>query len=217
MMRRAEIDKHTEDLIFKNKQDTENHIKIALAAGLQPFSMGIGQFWIGRMSEGDASEALHKTWETLLFAMLTGTYTAFEVLTEDLWKAVVAIRPRLEAQITTKERKDHKPGFRSTNKVRLLYSLTFRNDNADILTSLNSSEIESLSLLRNLIVHLAGNVDGEFQRRGANHASIAPLAALPVGTPIILTGFLVSKLIASSIKSGYDLMSACEKWLLKNP
>ena len=125
--------------------------------------------------------------------MVTGLWTAFEVLVEQVWNGVVKERPHLKSSMTNKERKQS--GFRSLHKVRSLYGYTFRVNEADIFNVLNDNRIDALALVRNILVHTDGVIDEEFDERRKTVAALSCFTQTVRGDTIQLTGNIVYSLV----------------------
>jgi len=158
---------------------------------------------------------LHEWLHDILKTALIQSWTAFEVLCEDLWKVAVTTYPALESSLTPKRRREM--GFRSRNKIRLAYQFTFKTNDAAIKSALESSSIDSLAVLRNVIVHAGGKVDPFFTIDSAGLAELDQLRALPSGTPIPFEGCFVRSVIDRVVPCGFALIRAVDDWLTTNP
>lgn len=116
----------------------------------------------------------HGALHGLLKSLVIQAWTAFEILSEDLWTLTTKQRPELENNITKKEWREC--GFRSIKKLRTLYAYTFRIDSSSIQSAMTDSSVEALSLLRNVLVHLGGKTDSEFISRGTGIAVLSQFA-----------------------------------------
>lgn len=154
--------------------------------------------------------------DAILMGMITGMWTAFEVLVEMVWDGAVRERPNLGyAGMTPKER--DASGFRSTKRFRLRYSYTFRTDEKPIFKSLADDRIDALSLTRNIIVHTGGKVDKDFIKRGRNIAALACFSNIPEDEKIKLTGPIVLDLIQPIPALGFQLVKAVDEWITSHP
>lgn len=176
--------------------------------------MAIGEDALARMIPAGGSET-EEGIEAILIAMVTGLWTAFEVMAEEIWNASIVERPLLNASITDKERKA--TGFRSMKKLRCLYGYTFRTDEGQIFTVLNDDRIDALALTRNLIVHTGGVVDEEFDNRRANIPALACFAKVGRGQKITLTGPVVRDLLNPITSLGLELALAVDMWIVDHP
>ncbi len=135
---------------------------------------------------------LHDWLHDILKTSLIQAWTAFEVLAEDLWKHVINARPKLDARTKSETSLS---GHRSRKKITNLYRFTFRVDNADILSSVDSTKIHALAIARNVLVHSGGNIDDLFKR---DRKGIPELDCIPQeneGYAIQFTGELVRHLV----------------------
>ena len=165
-----------------------------------------------------AGGSAFKGLESLIKSLITGAWTAIEVLAEMLWTRTH--EEKTSFPILTKTEQG-KIGFRSRSKIRFSFLTSYGND-PDIMRSLNNHAVDALALLRNAIVHNAGLVDKEF-RKGMESQSNPPspyldrYIGLGDGSPILLDGDVVRSIIDSSFVSGYDLIDSVDKWMTANP
>ena len=183
-------------------------------AGEEANGMTVGEVALGNMIPAGGDETAEGI-EAILMGMITGVWTSFEVLAEDVWNRAVLERPSLEAQITDKEWKSS--GFRSTKKLRHLYGYIFRTDETEIFNVLNDDRIDALSLTRNIIVHTGGVIDGDFDGRRATIQALDCFAATPVNQKISLTGPIVLHLLKPMTLLGLQLVKSVDSWLSSHP
>ena len=152
----------------------------------------------------------------MLIGMITGMWTSFEVLAEDLWNAAIKERPLLNQNWTSKERETS--GFRSVKRLKSLYSFTFRQDAADIQKTIGDERIEGLALTRNLLTHTLGRIDKEFDcRRGPSIPSLSCFDAFQLHQEIEVTGPIVQHLISPLPVLGLDLIHHVDQWIHNHP
>jgi hypothetical protein len=156
---------------------------------------------------------LHNWLHDTLKTSVIQAWAAFEVLAEDLWKAVIKARPQLEKR-TKKEKNDS--GHRSRTKIANLYRFTFRINNSDILKSVDSSQMHALAIARNVLVHSNGIVDAWFNR---DRQGIAELDSFPRnnGDAIQFTGERVRTLVDPVTPLGFGLVKSMDEWLTAHP
>ncbi|RYD79830.1 MAG: hypothetical protein EOP84_12585 [Verrucomicrobiaceae bacterium] len=176
--------------------------------------MTVGEVALGNLIPAGGDETAEGI-DAILTGMVTGLWTAFEVLVEDVWKAATAARPVLESSMTDKERQIS--GFRSTKRIRHLYGFTFRTDESAIFRILNDERIDALSLTRNLIVHTGGIVDAEFDTRRVTIPWLSCFAANKRGDRINLSGQTVHHLLNPIPTLGLDLVQSVDLWLIAHP
>jgi hypothetical protein len=105
--------------------------------------------------------------------------------------------------------------FTSLESIRQAYSLAFpekvsRARSSRIDATLGDNGLDSLSAVRNVIVHKAGIADAEYMDR-AKSARTAP--RLKEGDALQLDGEKCPILIEPAMKSGAELVAAVDSWL----
>ncbi len=155
--------------------------------------------------------------DSILKGMITGMWTAFEVLIEMVWNAVDKARPNLKAQITKPEWDD--AGLRSLPKAQNLYRVTFKVDHQSILDFLENEKVIALALTRNIIVHTGDMIDEKFdkQRKKLKTGALSCFENVMVNHKIGLTGEIVRDLITPIPSLGFDLVREVDQWLIAHP
>ena len=177
--------------------------------------MEIGEIVLEKLRETGEAE-LGEGLKAVLIGMLTGMWTSFEVMLEELWNATIKERPSLNDGWSKNERKDS--GFRSTKKLKTLYACTFRHDADDIQNIVSHEQVEGLALVRNLITHKLGKIDTEFDgRRGPSIPSLSCFDAFKLHQEIEITGPVVQHLIGPFPVLGLDLIAHVDKWITDHP
>ncbi len=172
--------------------------------------MQIGEMAISQMAPVGGDEIAEGI-EAVLIGMLTGTWTAYEVLVEDLWKSVVLEFPFLKKRITEDEWKC--AGLRSLRKARNLYKFTLRYDTDAILHCLSDQNLDALALTRNLIVHCGGKVDKGFEKGRKKIAQLNCFSHIQRDQRIPVDGQIVRDLILPICPVGLGLAKAVDEWL----
>src|ERR1700677_1525347 len=150
--------------------------------------------------------------EAVLWAMITGSWTAFEVICEDLFKCATNARPAYFSGL-----KVGKPGFRSRKRIREAYEGWFQCD-AGIQNSLSYPYVDALALFRNVKVHKGGFADMEFITEISKiPIVVTPARGLNDGDKIEMDGAIARPLIAASIKSAESLAKSVDDWILSPP
>lgn len=150
--------------------------------------------------------------ESILWAMVTGSWTAFEILCEDLFKCAAKARPSHFAAVNFKN-----PGFRSRKTIRETYAAFFKNDTA-IEKALQDQFLDAVALFRNVKVHKAGIADDDFiDGIAAINVVAPPKRGLKVGDKIEIDGSIVRALVAAAIKPGERLAKAVDDWIAHHP
>ena len=96
--------------------------------------------------------------------------------------------------------------FTSISGIREAFSASFRNDVA-IAKALASARLAELEVTRHLIVHRAGWIDEEYQRRMAQHG--------PLGKRLVLDGRRVGALSNAAIEASCELLKAIDHWMTR--
>jgi hypothetical protein len=183
-----------------------------------------------------------KDWSTPALAQqLLSAWTAFEVLSTDLWVAALNENPlRLVPAFTKRPDGDQekslsifaiqqvgydlrhsmgtllrntgKANFISLSSTRRVYEKTFGSELSAIFEDEN---LRLLELIRNLFAHRAGKVDETFVRETAS-------LKYPFGTPRLgemleLDGPIVRDLCLTAMKRGQELATFVDDWLQENP
>jgi hypothetical protein len=160
------------------------------------------------------TEGLYDSLHLLLESMIIQSWTAFEVLVDHLWRAAIAKKPDLLNSIPSNARRSI--GFRSRSKIRFSYKETFRTDKRWIETILESHAIDSLALIRCVLVHSSGTIDDWFMRDSKDISEVESFRAIGVGNKIALTGEMTRSLIDPVTVIGFELLQAVDDWLWFN-
>lgn len=178
---------------------------------------------------------------SLMSSMIVGTWTALEVLLEDLWERAINFAHQLfplealadferkgisfvditehEAILSGKLGSFLKSKFRfdSFDQAFKAYELAFskakNNPWVEVKNALRDRHLTALNLLRNLIVHSAGIVDTQFMNRSADVLPLAGFRSVGPGRRIPIEGQAVSQLISQSVLAGCDLLKAVNDWI----
>ena len=153
---------------------------------------------------------VHAIFESLLNAIIVQAWTSFEVLFSELHKLSRTEHPacfhHLDPALTF--------DFQKRETIRLSYKNAFR-DNGRIKNVLNEQCVDALALLRNLIVHKGGVVDGMFHR-SCEDAHLIAWADLPVPSQFPVSGKTVRSLIDPNAKCACRLIKSVDKWISDN-
>lgn len=138
---------------------------------------------------------------------LVMTWTAFETLAGDLWRAILICDPE-----AIEKPESHR--FHLLDKMRIAYKVLIP-PSQKIDTILAEIGLRKLNLVRNVALHKAGIVDQKFIGDAAGISWIVPDE---VNQPIKLDGERVRDLINPVIQCGLDLINAVDKWItIKRP
>jgi hypothetical protein len=103
----------------------------------------------------------------------------------------------------------NKYGFDKLEYIREAYEDAFGGNNTVIL---KNTCLDTLHVVRNVLVHNAGVADGDYLRR----KSILPTSAIvEKGEPIPLDGELVVELVAPALELGNKLIESVDQWLME--
>jgi hypothetical protein len=179
--------------------------------------------------------------EAWMASQIIACWTAFESVAEDLWEAALNAKPTILARLAGRKQSNPQPGedpkrirvewlhkyhfdlskhmgtiflerysFDRLDGIRQTYSDAFSLDHDEIIKIVTDKALDAISLIINNLVHNGGIIDGKYQRR----LSDLPAEALgEIGTPILIDGELVAKIIAPVLKHGHDLVVAVDSWL----
>ena len=106
--------------------------------------------------------------------------------------------------------RDWNVGFSSLEKIRRAYSASFTRRHERVDELLSNKHLDTLALIRNLIVHKAAIADEEFVRR----VKVLPVApTLNIGERLIPNGVAVLSLVQPVVRCGVDLIREVDEWL----
>jgi hypothetical protein len=180
--------------------------------------------------------------EAWMAAQITGTWTAFESMAEDLWVAALNEHPQTLAQLAGQKnakRDDdskkidlndlqicgyevrHKMGdilrskyhFDSAAGIRKAYGDAFSEPPETVHNILKDRSLKAISIVRNNLVHSGGVIDRDYYE----FRSHLPVAAQgEINSEIALDGDLVVALTEPVIVAGQNLIKAVESWMKIN-
>jgi len=156
--------------------------------------------------------------EAIMYSQLVSMWTAFETMVGDLWEAVLKTRKILCVKVASAHRKKglrptpsalcNETKFSSRPAIRDAYK--WLGVSADIENLLDSREIDSLCLVRNLIAHKSGKVDRKFRKDSKGCPGI-PTTRLKRKIPV--DGQIVWTLLGPVRQLGIDLLIAMDEWI----
>jgi hypothetical protein len=232
------------EIVLEAFTDHENHRRAILKAGgpeaerLQQIEINHG---FGILDSVLVSSLIDGA-DAWLSGQVSGIWTAFEALAEEIWIAALNDHPRGLAEL-----KGVKKGASSDDKKidlhllqRYSYDLSksmgtilskrfsfdrledirrayaeaaFTDDKLPIQEIFAEKSLDVLALTRQVVVHNGGLVDEAFLRR---RADLPPELLAELGEPLPLNGEIVAALIAPVMQLGWDLIVAVDQWLLKH-
>jgi hypothetical protein len=181
-------------------------------------------------------EAASDGFQAWLAALVTGTWTAFEAMAEGLWEAALNACPHGLAELTGSRRSSeddkkkipltilqkynydlsHKMGtilsekynFDRLEGMRLAYEDAFPVRATEVHEIMKDRALDTLALVRNLIVHNGGIVDATYLRRKSDLPS---KLVGELGSAIELDGEIAAEVIRPVIDAGQKLLRAVDK------
>jgi hypothetical protein len=136
----------------------------------------------------------------VLESQLTLSWTAFETLAEDAWKAALVCHPGCGAK---------SPYFRRLESIRETYR-SLSPTSGEINAILSNPDLRKLNLVRNVLVHKSGIVDQQFLDGAAEIAwSVSDLH----DQLIHIDGARVKELVNPVIRCGEELILAVDRWV----
>jgi hypothetical protein len=187
--------------------------------------------------QNDLSEAA----DAWLSAQLTGTWTAFEAMAEELWINALNLHPRGLAELkgakkgSSEDKKvdlkwlqmhdydlsskmgfvlSKRYSFDKLDEIRNAYNDAFGDDENIISTIISNRDLDALALTRHVIVHNGGIMDAEYLKR----KSVLPSAILGnAGDHLRLDGEVVAMLMTPVMQLGWHLIAAVDQWLDNHP
>jgi hypothetical protein len=195
--------------------------------------INIGFRAMNEFLSGDLYEAAH-AW---LSAQLTGTWTAFEAMTEELWVAALNVHPSGLAELSAGKRAPSERrkvdfkyfniyGYDLSSKMGLVlkekYSFDrlegireaytdawFENDQA-ILEAINNRALDALAETRHVIIHNGGIVDQKYLDR---QSCLPQALVVPVGAALPLDGAVTAQLTNPVMRLGWTMIMLVDAWL----
>jgi hypothetical protein len=182
-----------------------------------------------------AAVAVDEGVEAWLSAQIVTSWTAFETLAGDLWEAALNSHPHGLSELKGEKAQGEKTvqisllrkysfdvskrmgtllkekrNFDGLEGFREYYKLAFYTDDATITEILSNDLLDTLSTVRNLLVHRGGVVDERYLRR-TKSLPLAPKAK--IGERIKLDGDIVERLSLAMQLLGASLLQAVDQWL----
>jgi hypothetical protein len=225
------------------KKETQLHLDILAGGGKEAKTLLDQQHKVSFHILGAQSEEYSDGPEAWMASQIVGTWTAFEAMTEDLWEAALNTKPAILAKLAGQKKSKQKIGddpkrirldwlfqhkfdlsqhmgtifleekrysFDRLDDIRVAYLDAFSEGHDQIEQIINDKALDAISFIRNNLVHNGGIIDSKYHKRSSD----LPSDALgEIGTPILIDGELVAKIISPVIKHGHDLIVAVDSWL----
>ena len=160
---------------------------------------------------------------SLLDAIIIQTYSAFEVLAEQILVAAEAVRPNRTrggdaGRIHTdgQVRLSNPDNCRSLWGIQACFSKTFdarKTDCEAIDRALSGRPLASLSATRNVLTHKGGKVDSKFVTQTSG---IFDSEAPKDGDELPIDGRFTEEMVKPTAEAGYQLLEAVDYWLIAN-
>lgn len=146
----------------------------------------------------------------LLRATIKDTWTAIEVLAEDLLLAVMDKFPQCFRKVVWE---DDEPRFRSRIGIRDAYMKAFPVDNDAIRMAVYSDGIDALALLRNVLAHKSGLADDIFRNGAKKNPLLAPFHNHTDKQLVKIDGEIIKAVVEPAVKAICDLVMAVDTWI----
>lgn len=162
----------------------------------------------------------HATAENVLRGIIVDSWTTIEVLSEGLYMGAHKETPRSFPVLSNTQQK--RIGFRSRERIRASFAISFPND-PGISNAFQDKAMDTLALLRNIIVHKGAVADQEFMDGAAmvdndpaHQPRLAPFKNLKKGDSVMIDGETVRSVVDSAFRCGYACISAVDSWISAN-
>jgi hypothetical protein len=102
--------------------------------------------------------------------------------------------------------------FDSLDGTREAYAVAFSKHYGHLDMELKNTSFDSLSALRNVIVHRGGVTDEEYKRKTSG---LTLLPKISIGEFIMLDGLTVTRLLSAAERSAIDILRIVDDWIGK--
>jgi hypothetical protein len=224
------------------QEHADKRAKIITAGGQQARDLLQGELAFGfEAMNSFLKDELASAAHAWLSAQITGIWTAFESMAEELWVTAMNLHPRILAELRGSKRSggDDKKidlfllqmhGYNLSSKmgdvlrrrylfdkleeIRQAYADAFSDDADDIKNIINDKFLDALALTRHVIVHNGGIIDAAFLKRKND----LPTAIIGnIGDPLPLDGDVTATLIGPVMQLGWNLLTLVDQWLAGHP
>jgi len=163
----------------------------------------------------EKSGNIHPMFESFLNSILIQAWTGMEVLMRHLLKRSLELhRAHFKHLADDQAIKLRDSSYQKLFRIREAYSQAF-NGSPDVLNPINEICVDTLSEVRNLMIHHAGKVDHDFVTR-CKDKGITGWAELEVGKDFPIDGSIVRSQLDANFKCANKLLRAVDTWLTDN-
>jgi len=152
---------------------------------------------------------LHAWLHDLFKSAIVQSWTAFEVLAEDLNSGA---REKHAECFSADVRKGRQYTFRRLEAMCESFRRAFYDD-VKINAVVGSKEIKALAVLRHLLVHKGGIVDQKFLNQCSEKPVVTEFSEFGIGQEIKINGEIVRSLVDPCIRHGYELIQLVDDWM----
>jgi hypothetical protein len=152
---------------------------------------------------------LHEWLHDIFKSAIIQSWTAFEVLAEDLNRGA---REKHSECFPHNVRTQKGYTFRGLEALCKSFNRAFCDD-AKINTVVRSKEIKALAILRHLLVHKNGVVDQIFLDQCHQEPLVNEFSMFGLGQAVSINGDMVRSLVDRCIEHGYELLRVADNWM----
>ena len=173
--------------------------------------------------------------EAMREAMVITTWTSIESCLEALWDNTINLNPHASARSGEARRivtlaiqksgshqkirvlsSNGKERLKSIQVIREAYGRAFHFDSHAIDEALADGRLESLALVRNLLIHKCGEIDSDFLDRGVYFPTTSRLCASSSGK-IHLEAIIAQSLVSDALAAMIEVLESVDEWLVRHP
>ena len=165
---------------------------------------GIGAYGLQIMASGN-NPGVPDGLKAILFGMIVDSWTAFEVLSEDLFTALQILKPGLVMGSKA-------VGFRSRGRIRDSYKKWVKDPAID--AALRDKAIDAIALLRNVLVHASGVADDDFVVGVKTTPLLNVYSSLNDGDEVKVYGDVVKLILDNYIEAALSFLTAVDNWMV---
>jgi len=155
---------------------------------------------------------LHGWLHDIFKSVIIQSWTAFEVLAEDL---NCGAREKHSDCFPPSVLTGKRYTFRRLEALYKSFERAFCDD-AGINAVVSSREIKALAVLRHLLIHKGGVVDKVFLDQCLEKPVVQDFSMFGLGREVTINGEMVRSLVDPVIKRGYELIQRTDNWMIKH-